>query len=148
MAGVLLLCLAVCVGRALAGYGHSHAADVSARNLTNLTNISSTELYVITTEAPVLEPIVNRLWVLVSIDVGIVLLFLAAVAASWVRARVLRPWIPTQASIALANGRAATWLDATALGAGAGAGAAGRRRVGPPPGASRREIMLATPPRR
>ena len=108
-----------------------------------------------TTMTKPMPSIQARFWLVAAIDTGIILLFLMIVVFTWAINRIRRPWLPTQASVAYANGRA-SWLDLTTLSRGtpvrnntvapakpttAATAAQQVRRSSP---VSRREMMLAS----
>ena len=112
-----------------------------------------------TTTTKSMPSIQAKFWLVATIDAGIIVLFIMIVSFTWAIGRIRRPWLPSQASVAYANGRA-SWLDLTTLSkatpqkhnAVAPSGSTGRqtaaavsaqqvRRSSP---VSRREMMLAS----
>ena len=99
-----------CILAVLTAVGHEHGKDHGFAT----TMEQKDGMVMTTTMTKPMPSIQAKFWLVATIDAGIILLFLMIVVFNWAINRIRRPWLPTQASVAYANGRA-SWLDLTTL---------------------------------
>lgn len=105
----MLLYVLIRVAGAIAAVNHNHGTDHGFA-----TTIDDESMVMTTTMTKPIPSIQPKFWLVATIDAGIIVLFLMIVVFTWAIGRIRRPWLPTQASVAYANGRA-SWLDLTTL---------------------------------